>query len=197
MRLRRPFTVRKVIPLAVTVCGVALLAGHLGLQPDDAFGHPLTPPAAMSPVTRSEDLESSTIGRINALRRSHHLTPVRRSPGLARGAAFHAFSMARFGYFSHASRDGTPFAERIARFYPRRGFATWAVGENLLWSSPSVTPERAVSLWLGSPRHRRVLLDPRWREVGVQAVHVVAAPGVFKAIEVTLVVADFGTRVSP
>jgi uncharacterized protein YkwD len=49
-------------------------------------------------------------------------------------------------------------------------------------------------IWQNSPRHRRVLLTPRWREIGVSAVHVPAAPGFFRGCEVTIATADFGVR---
>jgi uncharacterized protein YkwD len=49
-------------------------------------------------------------------------------------------------------------------------------------------------IWQNSPRHRRVLLTPHWREIGVSAVDVPAAPGFFRGCEVTIATADFGVR---
>jgi uncharacterized protein YkwD len=49
-------------------------------------------------------------------------------------------------------------------------------------------------MWLNSPPHRKNLLTPGWREIGLSAVHVAAAPGVFEGRETTIVTADFGTR---
>ncbi len=45
-----------------------------------------------------------------------------------------------------------------------------------------------------SPKHRENILTPRWREVGLSAVTVPAAPGVFGGRDVTIVTSDFGTR---
>jgi hypothetical protein len=39
-----------------------------------------------------------------------------------------------------------------------------------------------------------VLLNPVWRDVGVSAIRVTSAPGVFEGDDVTLVTADFGVR---
>jgi uncharacterized protein YkwD len=47
---------------------------------------------------------------------------------------------------------------------------------------------------MNSPPHRANLLSPRWREVGLAAVHVGRAPGVYGGREVTIVTADFGVR---
>jgi uncharacterized protein YkwD len=40
------------------------------------------------------------------------------------------------------------------------------VGENLSVGFPSA-PHYAVGAWLNSASHRRVLLDPSWRELGL------------------------------
>jgi uncharacterized protein YkwD len=45
-----------------------------------------------------------------------------------------------------------------------------------------------------SPEHRANLLDHGWREIGLSAVHVPSAPGVYGGSEVTIVTADFGVR---
>jgi uncharacterized protein YkwD len=57
-----------------------------------------------------------------------------------------------------------------------------------------VTPSGAIKLWLGSPEHRKNMLTARWREIGVAAVHVAGAPGVYKGMDVTIVTTDFGVR---
>jgi uncharacterized protein YkwD len=102
--------------------------------------------------------------------------------------------MARVGYFAHESADGSSFDKRIARFYPSGRRPYWSVGENLLWSSPSIDAAGALQLWLNSPPHRENLLTARWREIGISAIHVAAAPGTFGGQPVTIVTADFGVR---
>ena len=79
-------------------------------------------------------------------------------------------------------------------YYPSASWRYWAVGENLLWSSPAVDGARALQLWVASPEHLRNLLDPRWREIGVAAVHIDGAPGVYHGLDVTIVTTDFGIR---
>ena len=68
------------------------------------------------------------------------------------------------------------------------------MGENLVWGSPDVGAARALRLWLGSPLHRANLLNPRWREVGLAAVHSTSAPGVYRNAPATIITADFGAR---
>ncbi len=52
----------------------------------------------------------------------------------------------------------------------------------------------ALELWLASPPHRANLLSPRWREIGLGAVHAFVAAGVYEGRAVTILTADFGVR---
>ncbi len=49
-------------------------------------------------------------------------------------------------------------------------------------------------MWMRSPEHRANILAPRWREVGIAAVHLDSAPGLFRGLPVTIVTTDFGVR---
>lgn len=150
--------------------------------------------AAKRDVTAVNALESAVLVEINALRRGHGLAPLRTSARLRRAADAHSGAMATRGFFGHESQDGTSFWKRIERFYGSSRYRYWSVGENLLWSSPSLDAADALQMWLDSPGHRKVLLTPRWREIGLSAVHAASAPGTFGGQEVTIVTADFGVR---
>jgi uncharacterized protein YkwD len=139
-------------------------------------------------------LERSIVGEINGLRARHGLRPLVVSTSLVSAARSHSRDMARSGYFSHSTPTGTRFDQRVRRHYRSSGYRWWRAGENLLWASPDIDAERAVKLWLESPGHRRILLAPDWREVGLSAVHTATAPRVYEGLEVTIVTADFGTR---
>jgi uncharacterized protein YkwD len=154
---------------------------------------PAAPAATGGSVARVSALEAGVLADMNALRRSHGLVPLRVSPALAAAAQQHSRAMAAGGFFAHESADGSAFWKRVQRFYKQsRGY--WSVGENLLWSSPDVDADGAIQMWLDSPPHRKNLLTARWREVGISAIHVTAAPGVFGGREVTILTADFGVR---
>jgi uncharacterized protein YkwD len=139
-------------------------------------------------------LERGVLADINSFRREHGLVPLKLSPQLADAARQHSREMAADGYFAHDSYDGGVFWKRVQRYYSSGLFGFWSVGENLLWSSPSVTASGALELWEHSPEHLANLLAPRWREIGISAVHVDSAPGVYKGMPVTIVTADFGVR---
>jgi uncharacterized protein YkwD len=155
-------------------------------------------PAASAATQRAHvslsQLESGVLVYINTFRRAHHLTPLHLNANLSAAARAHTEQMAQDGYFAHESADGSAFWKRIEAFYAAGRWAYWSVGENLLWSSPDVTPATALQMWLKSPEHRANLMNPRWREIGVAAVHEDAAPRVYKGLDVTIVTTDFGVR---
>ncbi len=155
------------------------------LAPEDQGGRTLTMNAG---------LERSLALEINVFRARRGLRPLVVSPSLATAATSHSLDMARSGYFAHESSNGNPFAVRVKRFYPTAGYRMWRAGETLLWASPDVDAKSALAMWLKSPEHRRVLLTPAWRELGVSAVHTPSGPRVFESLEVTVVTADFGAR---
>lgn len=143
---------------------------------------------------RLKALERKVLRRLNAYRRTHGRAPVRMQKQLRRAALAHARAMGKRGFFTHESANGEAFDRRIKRYYGVRGFRSWSVGENLLWASGSLNAKRAISLWDGSPGHRRNMREGGWRQIGVAAVRVRSAPGVFQGFDVTIVVTDFGTR---
>jgi uncharacterized protein YkwD len=145
-------------------------------------------------VTAADALERGVLTEVNALRARHNLPALSINVRLTAAADAHSLAMARKGFFAHESADGSAFWKRVRNFYGDRGFGYWSVGENLLWSSPDVDAAGTMKMWLESPSHRKNLLKREWREIGLSAVHVGSAPGVYKGREVTIVTADFGTR---
>jgi uncharacterized protein YkwD len=179
VRVNRARTLRLGVAVAVVVASGLLAASAL---------------ATSGSQRNLRTLNHQVLAAVNRFRDAHGLVPLRASGALDRSARQHSDEMGRLGYFAHSSADGTEFWRRIQRFYPAGGHSHWAVGENLLWSSPRVSAGRALAMWIASPEHLRNLLTPRWREIGISAVHVSSAPGVFQGQSVTIVTNDFGFR---
>jgi uncharacterized protein YkwD len=140
------------------------------------------------------DAARSITIEVNRIRRLHKLRPLRVSAQLTRAGVEHAKALALAGLFTHAWSDGSPFPTWMRRFYPPTGYRRWSTGENLVWQSPDLTARRAVQLWLASPPHRRNLLRPTWREIGLGVVRAQAAPGAYGNSDVELAAAEFGVR---
>jgi uncharacterized protein YkwD len=178
---RRRFAVAVSLVLLAAIC--ALLAAST-----------LSASRKHSVMSKMPSLNAAVLAQINAFRAQHDLTALTVSRGLTLSASKHSTEMGADGYFAHTSPDGSAFWQRIKAFYPSRSFGYWSVGENLVWSSPTIDATTAMQLWEQSPEHLANLLSPRWRQIGVSAVHVTAAPGVYHGMNVTIITTDFGTR---
>src|SRR5438309_1457020 len=172
--------------LRLVVLGIAAFSLWIVASPAGA--------TANHPATALSTLEQGVLADINSLRAHHGLAPLRISSRLTAAARQHSSEMAARGYFSHESANGSSFDRRIARYYPMGSSHYWSVGENLLWSSPDVDAGGALTMWWNSPEHRKNMLTARWREIGLSAVHVAAAPGTYGGREVTIVTTDFSVR---
>jgi uncharacterized protein YkwD len=145
-------------------------------------------------TTRAAALEGQILATLNRVRTAHGLAALRRSPALTAAAREHSSEMARRGYFGHDSPSWNTFAARLSHFYPQGSRTSWAVGENLLWSTSPLDATAALDMWLTSSKHRRIIFTARWRELGVGVVHAVSAPGVYGGRDVVIITTDFGVR---
>jgi uncharacterized protein YkwD len=134
-------------------------------------------------------LNHQVLAAINRFRMSQGLVALRDSRALDRAARAHSLEMGRRGYFAHTSADGQAFWRRIQRYYRSSN-----VGENLLWAAPTVSAGQAMQLWIASPPHLENLKTARWRQLGVSAVSVPNAAGVYGGRRVTIITTDFGTK---
>lgn len=173
--------------LLLVFVAAALVAGT-------ADARPRGDRASAASVVTLPHLHAGVLTEINDLRRSQGLRELQLSKVLSVAALGHSQAMAKGGFFSHAGNNGSPFWARIKpRYRPQPG-TTWGVGENLVWASPELSAEDVIKAWMDSPPHRKNLLAPSWREIGLGAVHALAAPGIYQGREVTIVTADFGVR---
>ena len=140
------------------------------------------------------DLNRELLRQLNAVRLRAGLPALRRSRDLTQAAVAHSRSMAKHGYFSHTSYNGSLFWQRVEQYYPApQGVAVYRVGENLISAPASISAATVIRSWMQSPPHRENLIS-RWAEVGFGCVRAVNAPGVFDGETVAIVTADFGTR---
>ncbi len=118
----------------------------------------------------------------NEERKKAGVGPLVFHPGLVEAARFHSRDMATRGYFSHTSPDGMGAGERIKWFYRWRTY-----GENIAWNhlSGEEAVRRVMSQWMGSPGHKKNILNPRFEEVGF---------GIASGGRRTLFTCDLGSR---
>ncbi len=138
-------------------------------------------PALLTAVATGPAAEASTPGsyvaKVNEARASHGLHRVRLSQSLQRSSSSYSRWMLRRNYFGHLSRI------RASRRFSLRGEVLART------RTPDPSPGEIVRAWLRSPTHRAVLLNPRYRFVGVGQAH-----GPLGAGGATLVTGHFGGR---
>lgn len=157
-----------------------------GIKPDGTRG--------LASVQLVGDLNRELLRQLNAVRLRNGLPPLRRSRDLTQAAVAHSRSMAKYGYFSHTSYNGSAFWQRVEQYYRTPpGFKVYRVGENLMSGPAGTSAAAVIRAWMNSPPHRENLLS-RWAEVGFGCVRAADAPGVFDGDTVAIVTADFGTR---
>lgn len=142
-------------------------------------------PAVAAPKAKSSDraLQRHVLSLVNKVRARHRLPRLRRQPLLARGASVHSASQLDAGRPSHASADGTPFVHRLRRYTRAR-----TTGETIAWISAADGAATVVRMWMSSASHRRVLLDRRFRRLGVGS-----RSGMVNGHAMTIVTANFAS----
>ena len=151
-------------------------------------------PTRTTKISVATDVEQEVLRRVNAVRRAANLRPLVLSAALRTAGRAHVRDLALGGYFAHEWSDGASFAQWIRRFYTTAGFRTWGAAENLVWASPTLSPQQAIDRWLASPTHRKIMLTQKWRQLGVGVVQVDNAGGVYGGQSIAVAAAEFGVR---
>ena len=108
--------------------------------------------ATPRPTTTAAAPATQILTRVNAERAKAGCKAVVLDPRLTAAAAGHAQDMATNNYFSHTSRDGRTFVDRIkAQGYPVPR------SENIAAGQPTVTA--VMDAWMASAGHRANILD--------------------------------------
>ena len=118
----------------------------------------------------------------------------RLNSGLTAAARQHSFEMVADGYFEHESANGAQFWDRVEQFYPAGPRATGWWARTCSVARRRSRAERAVEIWMGSAGHRKNILSPRWREIGISAVYSSSSGGTYGGGPVTVITTDFGVR---
>ncbi len=119
-------------------------------------------PAKPRPVAPARNMgpELDVVARTNAERIRAGCGALRVDGRLAAAARAHSTDMVDRRYFEHESPDGDTPADRTAA----AGYADYG-GENIAYGQRSAA--EVMSDWMGSPDHRRNILDCEFTTVGV------------------------------
>lgn len=121
---------------------------------------PQPAPQATAAKTEVELAEAKVFNLTNAERAANGCPALGIDERLDKAARGHSADMAAQNYFSHTSKDGRTFADRIkAAGHPSPGAENIAAGQR--------TPEAVVKGWMESPGHRANILNCKLKTLGV------------------------------
>ena len=113
---------------------------------------------------------------INRQRELNGVRRLDRARALAKTARRHSRRMRRTGCFAHRCSGELDLAGRAARSGYLPCGCSWTLAENIAAGKDRRgSPRVVVRRWMGSSRHRRILIGSRFRDIGVGVVH--GAPG--------------------
>ncbi|HEY3782672.1 MAG TPA: CAP domain-containing protein [Fimbriimonadaceae bacterium] len=112
--------------------------------------------------SRKLDFETKVLELTNRERAKAGLGPLALADRLSNSAEWKAEDMADRNYFDHADGNGRDFVDRADQY----GYGDWTyLGENI--AAGQRTPEEVVAEWMASPGHRKNILKPQFKEIGL------------------------------
>jgi uncharacterized protein YkwD len=149
--------------LAAVLAAVAATAFPAGAQAADCANADVVPSQA-----NLDRVRDATLCLVNRQRAAYGRAPLTVNRDLAKAAGAYVNTMAARGFFAHVSPGGSTPASRIKVTLYLVDARSWSIGENLAWGGGHLaSPQRMVTSWMRSPAHRRNILSPRYRELGV------------------------------
>lgn len=175
-------SVAVVLALAVTAMGLVPSAGAATTCGD----------AGAAPRQLSlHQMRSSVLCLLNRIRVHYELHPLAYNEALRTSASAHSVSMVVHGYFAHEGPGGS-MDNRISRAGYLASGGQFVIGEDIGGGGGLLgSPVAVVRDWMHSPPHRRNILDPHFRDVGVGVARGFPYGGGGRAATYTV---DFGAR---
>jgi len=142
------------------VCAIGVV-GRMGLSVV-ARTQTSAPSSAEQTGAREAELVRKVIDLTNRERARYKLEPLTQQKNLNAAAQWMARDLAQHHYFAHVDHQGRNIDQR----FPAFGYTDWhTIGENI--AAGQRTPETVVNGWMHSPGHRKNILTPSFREIGV------------------------------
>ena len=111
---------------------------------------------------------AATLCLVNGERADRGLAALTANTKLNGVATAYARDLVEGSFFSHTGRDGSSSLDRVRRSGYLTAGAGYIVGENLAWGTGVLaTPAAIMQAWMNSPGHRKNVLNPDYRELGI------------------------------
>lgn len=135
----------------------------LTIHPDSKESVPLDIDLRTIQLREDNDAEQKMLILINAERKKANAPLLRFDETIANVARLHSEHMFEEKYFSHIAPDGSDPAKRMER----GGVSFTYVGENLAYAPDVATAHEGL---MESPGHKRNILDPKYRRIGIGVI---------------------------
>lgn len=151
--------------IAVVMGGALACGTAFAAQPDCAQA------ASTADATTLGQASDAVLCLVNRERARRGRAPLRASLLLDRSARRHSRDMVVRQYFSHVTPSGLNARQRISRSGYVRRRRSCKVAEAIAWGTEDESsPAALVRTFMNSRGHRRILLDRRYRDIGVGLV---------------------------
>ena len=148
----------------VAAAAAAVPAGAATPAPGGCAGATVVP----ANVAMRQAAADAILCLINVQRTTRGLPAVVNSSLLTKAATMHSGDMVRRKYFSHIAPGGQGLRARIARTGYLRGARQPALGETIAWGADyDGSPDELVKELMADAPHRAIIIDRRFRDVGV------------------------------
>jgi uncharacterized protein YkwD len=113
------------------------------------------------------DMAQSAVDEINQVRKKKGRKALTISVAMTKAAQKHADELAKRGYGTkmksggHFGKNGSTHLDRLKRV----GYKACLGVENVAWGQKQATS--VVDVWMASPPHRKNLMHPKIREIGI------------------------------
>jgi uncharacterized protein YkwD len=150
-----------------SIIAMALAAGLITASPAAAASACAGADATPATASRAE-LETATLCLLNEERAAVGVKPLTAHHKLQKAAVRFSQSMVKEQFFDHVSPSGSTLASRAKKVKYMKGARRWSLGENIAWGTGErATPASIVDAWMHSPGHKRNILDPTFKEIGI------------------------------
>jgi uncharacterized protein YkwD len=160
--------IRRALILTAAGLILGLAIGHAPARAEAAACRAATNEASL--LTKSQEARA-LLCVINKTRTRRDLHPVRPSAVLNVAALAHSVAMVAKRCFAHECKNELDLGGRLQKAgFPGCNCA-WRASENIAYGENRLSSPRAVvTAWMNSPPHRRALLKPRFRLIGIGIV---------------------------
>ncbi|MDQ3675703.1 MAG: CAP domain-containing protein [Actinomycetota bacterium] len=180
--------------IALRLAPLLLVCAVFALPSGTAAASPCSYAQLIPSSTNGAQVRAATLCLINHERTRRGLAPLKSNRHLLKAAGRYSGLMVNERFFGHVSPGGSTLVNRVRKGTTYlRGARRWALGENLAWGSGKLaTPSYTVKAWMNSPGHRRNMLTPGFRHIGIGVV--TGAPVATKVLAAATYTTDFGRR---